>query len=430
MKLLNKNSLTIISVALFVSLIAGVVFYHWMKQAWTKDIDKRLKQQSEIVIKALADGMNQEELSKVLWGNVELNKEPVAKPKSKAVYDSVIVNRTSKTVYTCRVYKSYFLLSGVLWECVLYSDAVDSNSLIESLLFLFLGLFVFFSIMILLVNLFMQRKIDSFVLQIENMLSRFNVGKGIVTGLGAKCEIEELRRINDKYYRVMEKAGKAYSLQKEFAEDVAHELISPVALCINKFEVLLQDDDLKEKQIRGLYSMYRSIKRMSGIVQSLNQLTILGGNVYEGCIRINLKQKMISYFEKFADSFQEKDIELEYIMEDSLIVMNEGMCDVMIGNLLQNAVRYTDVHGKVIVTLNNDFLVVRNTSVGSRLRSKMDFQRYQRSMHKESLGIGLSLVRKICDQYEFELSYRRISNLNVFKINFSNNVLSKGFSKN
>jgi signal transduction histidine kinase len=420
MRMLNKNSLTIISVALCISLIGGVVFYTWASSFLTDNIDKHLTEQYKKVRSGMLEGVTESQLSWLMAGGVELRKKPSVVTESTIVFDSIIVNSDLNTVSTYRIHKSCFLSNGEMWECLLKSNTFESYELIEAFVLIFLLLFILFSCVLFVVNSIFYRKVEDNFYQIKNALCDFSLGnkQAQVGECDCRCEIDEFESLNVECFKAIQKANIGYARQKEFAEDVAHELLSPVSICINKFETLIQDESLKENQAKGLYTIYSSMKRISRIIKSLNSITRFENDIFEGSRRVDLEGKLRNYLEEFEQSFLNKEIVVKYYMQKTEVTMNESLCDVMIGNLLQNALRYTDFQGKVIVSLQNDSLSVMNTSDRYSQIDKLQFSRYQRSNKSESIGVGLSLVKKICDGYGYELRHRCMSNLNIFKINF------------
>ena len=124
--------------------------------------------------------------------------------------------------------------------------------------------------------------------------------------------------------------------------------------------------------------------------------------------------------ELFEESIQQKQINLELKIEDPLhIYMNRYLAESMINNLIRNAILHNnDTKLISIIIEKNNFTI---TNSGEELTFSPDkiFDRFKRSVtDKKSLGIGLSVVKSICELYRFKLSYFSKNNLHTFIIKF------------
>ena len=100
--------------------------------------------------------------------------------------------------------------------------------------------------------------------------------------------------------------------------------------------------------------------------------------------------------------------------------MNPVLSEVLITNLLSNAIRHNIPEGSIRIEFSENTLVITNT--GHVLRSDPDFlfERFKKSDHNpESVGLGLSIVKKITDLYSFTISYNHRDGLHKLTILFS-----------
>jgi signal transduction histidine kinase len=94
---------------------------------------------------------------------------------------------------------------------------------------------------------------------------------------------------------------------------------------------------------------------------------------------------------------------------------------MLIVNLVKNAVRHNVKGGKLIVEVEKSYLQVSNTGPKLPADENLLFRRFfKSSASPESLGLGLSIVQKICTLYSFEVSYKFEEGLHCLTVDFKN----------
>ncbi len=209
----------------------------------------------------------------------------------------------------------------------------------------------------------------------------------------------------------------SYELLKQFSADVAHELNTPIstirATAENMSEELNEPDALKSR----LDVINRAVDRMNIIVKDLMLLTRLGmesekpTKVSE---TIDLRKLVSDLVEEFKDRFQQKSIQLKSRIEGNPMVMGyQDPLHRMLANLLENALRYTDADGEVILDLVADHhiatITVSDTGIGIPEESiPKIFDRFYRvdkarARDQGGSGLGLSIVKAISVMHNAEI---------------------------
>ena len=86
--------------------------------------------------------------------------------------------------------------------------------------------------------------------------------------------------------------------------------------------------------------------------------------------------------------------------------MNTQLADILLSNILSNAIRHNISEGKIIIELKNNSLTISNTGNVLETSPEKLFDRFQKaSASSESVGLGLSIVKQICDTYSFKVNY-------------------------
>jgi signal transduction histidine kinase len=99
--------------------------------------------------------------------------------------------------------------------------------------------------------------------------------------------------------------------------------------------------------------------------------------------------------------------------------MNEILADVMISNLLGNAVRYNMDGGFIMCRLDEKILTVTNSGVPLKIDPERLFNRFQKGTdNPEAVGLGLSIVKKIVDHYRMQIHYTCAGNIHEIRLDF------------
>ena len=105
------------------------------------------------------------------------------------------------------------------------------------------------------------------------------------------------------------------------------------------------------------------------------------------------------------------------------IFFNRHLAEVVVNNLLNNAIRYNKEKGKIIVDLTPEQFTISNTSILQALEPDKISRRFYRhpETRPDGNGLGLSIVNQVCAIAEYTLHYYYDNGLHVFSI-----VLKKG----
>jgi signal transduction histidine kinase len=117
----------------------------------------------------------------------------------------------------------------------------------------------------------------------------------------------------------------------------------------------------------------------------------------------------------------QKHIHLQYQCDsDANVLINKMLLEIMISNLLGNAIRHNHDHGTIRVLLQSNKLMIQNTGIAGELNEQKIFSRFQKdSTDVNSLGLGLEIAKKICALYNFKINYSKEADLHSFQVLFA-----------
>lgn len=208
-------------------------------------------------------------------------------------------------------------------------------------------------------------------------------------------EVGELARDFDAY---LKRLGALIEREQAFTADVSHELRTPLAVIEGATEVLLADQALDAPRRARVERIARAAREMSELVSALLLLAreedIKASP--SGCEVGALLRQVI---EGHQPLLRHKTLEVELDIRTQVTLHTEcTLLRVVLANLVRNAIYYTE-RGHVLVRLDARGVSVADTGVG------MDREQVQRLFDRRvsgsatSHGIGLWLVRRICERY-------------------------------
>ena len=102
--------------------------------------------------------------------------------------------------------------------------------------------------------------------------------------------------------------------------------------------------------------------------------------------------------------------------------MNPYLAEIMLSNLIKNAIRHNVEGGKLLIDFNKEKIVISNTGSKNKIDKDILFKRFHKSSSSsDSLGLGLAIVLKICEVYGFSLEYDYKNEMHCMKVNLKKN---------
>jgi len=232
-------------------------------------------------------------------------------------------------------------------------------------------------------------------------------------------QIDEFTFMNQTIQKTTNQAQQEYSLLKEFTENASHEMQTPLAIIRSKLDLLIQDENLSEGQSKTMQSAYSAIEKLSRLNHSLLLLAKIENNQFAETTNINLKQKLEEKLDAFHELWQNQNISVSSSLGDATVSLNNELTDILLNNLLSNATRHNFSNGSIKIVLKEKTLEISNSSKEKELNSKQMFLRFF-SQDKKSRynGLGLSIIKQICDVSGFTIRYLFTGNEHRFVLSW------------
>ncbi|MBD0289536.1 MAG: HAMP domain-containing histidine kinase, partial [Flavisolibacter sp.] len=233
-----------------------------------------------------------------------------------------------------------------------------------------------------------------------------------------RSEIDEFNDLNQTIEDLAQRNRQVYQSQKEFTENAAHEMQTPLAVLQSKLELLMQTEPLTGEQAALITTLAETNSRLSRLNKSLLLLTKIENNQYPETEELDVAEVCRKVIAQVSDEADVQGIKIETNFEESVkVTANRTLFEILVSNLLSNAIRYNHTDGIVKVTCNHQQLRVQNTGSDIKLDAEKIFDRFHKEgIHSQSIGLGLAIVKRIAALYHFTISYTFENNLHTFTV--------------
>ena len=233
----------------------------------------------------------------------------------------------------------------------------------------------------------------------------------------SKEPIDEINLLNESLNRMTEQIHKDFYALRSFTENASHEMQTPLAIIRTKVEALYQHAEGKEIMMQQLLSIEDACLKLSKLHQSLLLLTKLENKQFILNETIQLSSILKEKCEERNDLIDSKHIELKIDASEFVMHFHQHLAEILISNLLNNAIRYTANGGAISIILNQQLLKVSNTAIAGSLDTERVFTRFYKAS-ETGTGLGLSIIKEICASAGFEIAYQYEHEMHHFIINF------------
>jgi signal transduction histidine kinase len=231
--------------------------------------------------------------------------------------------------------------------------------------------------------------------------------------------IEEFAILNASLDKLITANIATYQQQKEFTENASHELQTPLAIVQSKLDLLLQSHSLTQEQSENIEETNRALSRVARINKNLLLLARIENSQFTEKEPVCLSTLLKTNMTQLADFATDKRLVIESQMADGIVVSaNRGLVEILLNNLLLNAIRHNTIEGKISITLSADQFIVANTGIAP-LNQENLFRRFSNaSTETPGSGLGLAITKEIASRYGWCMGYNFGEQQHVFTVQF------------
>lgn len=305
-------------------------------------------------------------------------------------------------------------------ELTVMTPTIEKDDLQEAILRWMVCLYLFLLLTILLINVLVLHRTLRPLYALLRWLDGYIVG-GRNAPLANDTNITEFRRLNEAASRYAERAESLFERQKQFIGNASHEMQTPLAVCRNRLEMLVDDGSaLSEAQLGEILKVQRTLDYLVRLNRSLLLLSKIENGQFPEAEQVDLNALVRRTAEDMGEIYAGRGMRFVLHEEQRLAaLMNPSLAASLVTNLLKNAFVHGDAGGEVIVTVAAHELRVCNAGAQGPLDAEHIFERFYQGAKKEgSTGLGLSIVDAVCRLYGLRIGYAYINRCHCFAVHF------------
>lgn len=226
--------------------------------------------------------------------------------------------------------------------------------------------------------------------------------------------------LNEYLSEMINRIRQHYQANKQFTANAAHELQTPLSVIKGHIELLLQSSRLGEKEIKTLGVILQNTNRLARLNSALILLSKIEHQRFSDFRKVNINRVTDEVLNNFQDLIKIQNLTVNKQYEDQLEVeMSATLAEIMVANLVQNAIRHNILDGWMNIVIKSDTFCVINSGKVLTVKPRALLKRFRRETNvEESLGLGLSIVQRICDHSELALDYQHEEGVHTLTIKF------------
>ena len=416
MKLFTRYNRIVLLVMVLVILLSSIVYYFLLNYILIQEVDEVLNHRKIRMERyALQTGhlpvFDRMGEVRVIYTLVQ---QPITGIHSSFVkaYDSI-----ENSASTFRKFVFTLPAEGQIYQVTLLRPLAGTRNLAMTIILVTLSTILVILTISLLINRIMLRRLWQPFYDTIAAMRGYKLGKIKQVSL-PQTNIEEFVFLNDNLKDTIQKAEEEYQVLKEFTENASHELQTPLAIIRSKLDLIIQREDLSEAQSEEMKEIYAEVKKLSRLSGSLLLLAKIENQQFEQVSVINLKERIEKKVQQFQELWKNSEINLDSHVQEAAIRANGDLTDILLNNLLSNASRHNIKGGSIDIHLQAHQLSVSNTGSPKVLNSQRIFRRfYKEETNSQHNGLGLSIIKQICDQSHIQIAYSYKDGKHVFQLN-------------
>lgn len=241
---------------------------------------------------------------------------------------------------------------------------------------------------------------------------------------------DELYMLTQTANDLLARIEKSMAQQKQFTSDASHEIRTPLSAIRGTLEVLIRKERDPKTYEEKIQSIIAQVDRLDVLLEQLLQLARLdASNTPAQKETIELTKLISALYIKWEQQASEKKINLQLVIpKETQVIADKFYLEVILNNLVNNAIKYGKNHGTVTVCWDEQkqSLSVEDDGIGiSEEHLSTIFNRFYRIDQSRNAkikgnGLGLSIVKRLAELQQLALSVEsELDKGTTFTLHFS-----------
>lgn len=417
MKLASQYNRVNLLASLVVLLLTGLVYYMVIHFILTEKLDRDLAIEED-EIEAYVKTYNKLPLPGD-FKDQKVSYRPMKKGDtvSKRYYNSVYLNEEENKEEPGRSMVKALSVNGQLYLVTIAKSRLEAEGLVRIIFLITLGIITVLLLTLILVNRFLLNSLWKPFYHILGQMKAFNLAdKNEI--LPESSRIDEFEELNQSVLSMSDRVKQDYAALKSFTDNASHEMMTPLAVINSKLDTLLQTEGFSDPQGELIKDIYLAVGRLSRLNHSLLLLSKIENNLIKNEEELNLKELIDQKIRQFQELLQSNMISIQSSLGEKSVSMSKYLADILLNNLMSNAIRHNVKPGHIEITLTEHQLMISNSGAEQLLEGTKAFERFHKTSSSEGMGLGLAISREIALLYGFSLSYSYHEGIHSFILGF------------
>ncbi|MBC7565914.1 MAG: HAMP domain-containing histidine kinase [Pedobacter sp.] len=412
MKLLSKISYYHFWLSAVVLGITGSMLFFFLRNEISKEIQEQLELQTDMVAHEIYMGRTIDfPLINITKGDDSLMKLP------KIFKDTMIYDRLQKVTEGYYYFSESKKINGQPYRIMVMTTYIGWDNYSKAIIYIFLSIAGLLIVLGTLVNYFISRRIwKPFLINLKR-IKAYSVSSKEELQL-TLTNVTEFKELNNVLIDLAARDKREYNALKEFTENASHEIQTPLSILKTRLESISQQP-LTVDIARLLNDAKQATIRLSKVNKGLLLLAKLENNAFTDVQWVSIEAVLKRNFDLVEDLFQHKCLHVEKHIQSKVVFASQFLMEILISNLLTNALSYTPSGARIIFSLSEQLLVISNEGEPLSFPESKLFKRFGKgATDNKGNGLGLSISKQICTLNKWQLSYSYEKHMHRFNIHF------------
>lgn len=408
-------------VMVFVMSLWAVLFYMALMEEANDEVDDTLQSCSEVIMLKWLSGKEMPLQSNESVNHYYLREVPAdyAQQVPAMIFrDEELFMAERVESEPARSLTSIFQTAdGKYWQLKVIIPTFEKEDFRQAIVNWMLCLYILMMIVLVSIIIWKYNKHMRPLYKVLHWLEAYQVGRKNPP-LDNPTKVEEFIQLNETAQAFVQRSEAVFEQQKVFIGNVSHEMQTPLAISLNRLEMLMDDDALTERQLAELIKTHQTLTHLTRLNKSLLLLFKIDNNQFIEETTVSFRQLVEKYLEDYKEVYTHKHIQVTcQVVSDFTAQMNDMLANMLITNLLKNAFVHNVESGKLRIEIQKEYFSIQNSGVSTPLDSVKIFQRfYQQQKNEGNTGLGLAIADAVCKHSALALEYIYHTGVHEFRI--------------
>ncbi len=417
-RLLNKTLRTYLIASILVLTISAPAFFYLTRYIQIEEAEEMLYLRKHEFEKIYIHQLTSSKIAEWNRWNFDTKIERQSIEKT-VISDDYFKNTMDGDMEPYKVLKTPVIIEGEKYTFLTRISMLDSEDTLYNVMLIYLTVILLLLVIMYLITKYYSKRLWKPFQELLEQLESFDLSKPGVINY-PKTEIDEFARMNTVIGRLIDRNLSVFNAQKEFVENAAHELQTPLAIMRAKLDNLAQGD-LTQNDAASIEALNHSLERLTHLNRNILLLSRMEHDYYSSEENVSVNDMLQHQFEFLAEQLAYSNIQLTLnFKEVNYLKANKSLLEICLSNLLTNAIKHNNKSGTVSVIVDSNSVRIANTGNPEALDATKLYNRFSKNSHNKGsgTGLGLSIVSRIVEINNWRIHYVFENYLHTFIINF------------